>query len=53
MAGMPAMFTVSAPLVSGAQVMTVTGSLEPPEAPGRTPQPDISSAPAATVVRDL
>lgn len=34
MAGMPAMFTVSAPVVSGAHVITVTGSLEPPKLQG-------------------
>lgn len=53
MAGMPAMFT-AAPGVSGAQVITVTVSPEPPGRPGTTPQPVVSSAPAATVlVRSL
>ncbi|GAA4776245.1 hypothetical protein GCM10023329_26250 [Streptomyces sanyensis] len=33
---------------TGAKVITVTGSREAPASPGRTPQPDISDAPAAT-----
>ncbi len=51
MAVIPAMFTEPTAVVSGAQVITVTGSLEPPGTPGSTPQPDISSAPAATDAR--
>ncbi|MFE7750396.1 hypothetical protein [Streptomyces sp. NPDC057428] len=53
MAGMPAMFTESAPEVSGAQVITETGSLELPETPGREPHPDIISTPATADVRSL
>ncbi|GGU32465.1 hypothetical protein GCM10010274_19300 [Streptomyces lavendofoliae] len=37
MAGIPGMLV--ARVLSGAQVMTVMGSLEPPVAPGRTPHP--------------
>ncbi|GAA1537685.1 hypothetical protein GCM10009730_53770 [Streptomyces albidochromogenes] len=35
---------------SGAQVMTVTGSLEPPVAPGSTPHPTSNDAPTAVAV---
>ncbi|GGU93051.1 hypothetical protein GCM10010275_32890 [Streptomyces litmocidini] len=48
MAGIPGMLV--ARVWSGAQVITVTGSLEPPVAPGSTPQPASSDAPAAAVV---
>ncbi|GAA2787397.1 hypothetical protein GCM10019017_35880 [Streptomyces showdoensis] len=48
MAGMPGMLV--ARVWSGAQVMTVTGSLEPPVAPGSTPQPVSSDTPVAAVV---
>lgn len=55
MAVMPAMFTASGPATPlGAHVTTVTGSLEPPVAPGSAPQPVTSSAPtAAVLVRSL
>ncbi|MGW2844510.1 hypothetical protein [Streptomyces sp. NPDC001108] len=54
MAVIPAMFTVSGPATPlGAQVMTVTDSLEPPVAPGRAPQPLISDAPSTALVRIL
>ncbi|GGT87400.1 hypothetical protein GCM10010272_35130 [Streptomyces lateritius] len=48
MAGMPGMLVARVP--SGAQVITVTGSLDPPVVPGSTPQPLSSDAPAAAVV---
>ncbi|GGK13444.1 hypothetical protein GCM10011583_51730 [Streptomyces camponoticapitis] len=47
MAGMPGMFVALVP--SGAHVMTVTGSLEPPGSPGSTPHPVTTDTPAATV----
>ncbi|GGY25130.1 hypothetical protein GCM10010363_01620 [Streptomyces omiyaensis] len=50
MAGMPGMLV--ARVWSGAQVITVTGSLEPPVAPGSTPHPVRSDAPAAAAVTD-
>lgn len=49
MAGMPGMFVAAVP--SGAHVMTVTGSLEPPGPPGSTPHPVTTDAPAVTVHR--
>ncbi|GHF90379.1 hypothetical protein GCM10017667_19340 [Streptomyces filamentosus] len=49
-AGMPGMLV--ARVWSGAQVITVTGSLEPPVAPGSTPHPVRSDAPAAAAVTD-
>ncbi|GGS67195.1 hypothetical protein GCM10010253_47590 [Streptomyces badius] len=50
-AGTPAIFTaLMSSDRSGAQVITVTGSLEPPVAPGSTPQPDSRSAPAAAAL---
>ncbi|GGZ14331.1 hypothetical protein GCM10010327_51700 [Streptomyces nitrosporeus] len=51
MAAMPAMFTESGAVVSGAQVITVTGSRESFEVPGSTPQPETSRAPATAGVR--
>ncbi|GAO05827.1 hypothetical protein TPA0598_01_01960 [Streptomyces lydicamycinicus] len=44
MAGIPGILV--ALVLSGAQVMTVTGSFspEPPETPGREPQPESSDA---------
>ncbi|GGY28886.1 hypothetical protein GCM10010331_32440 [Streptomyces xanthochromogenes] len=45
MAGMPGALVAEVP--SGAQVMTVMGSLEPPATPGRTPQPVNRLAPTA------
>ncbi|GAA2408379.1 hypothetical protein GCM10010433_03820 [Streptomyces pulveraceus] len=52
MAVIPAMFTASGPATpAGAHVMTVTGSLEPPVAPGNAPQPVTSNAPAAIHAR--
>ncbi|GAA3071615.1 hypothetical protein GCM10017562_43680 [Streptomyces roseofulvus] len=50
MAGMPGMLV--ARVWSGAQVITVTGSLEPPVAPGSTPHPVRIDAPAAAAVTD-
>ncbi|GGR40153.1 hypothetical protein GCM10010282_36120 [Streptomyces roseolus] len=50
MAGMPGMLV--ARVWSGAQVITVTGSLEPPVAPGSTPHPVRSAVPAAAAVTD-
>ncbi|GHA64728.1 hypothetical protein GCM10010305_02850 [Streptomyces termitum] len=50
MAGMPGMLV--ARVWSGAQVITVTGSLEPPETPGSAPHPVRSDAPAAAAVTD-
>ncbi len=50
-AGTPASFTaLMFSARSGAQVITVTGSLEPPVVPGSTPQPDSSTAPAAVAL---
>ncbi|GGT36361.1 hypothetical protein GCM10014713_32530 [Streptomyces purpureus] len=48
MAGIPGILVALVP--SGAQVITVTGSLEPPVVPGSTPQPVSREAPAATAV---
>ncbi|GAA1350068.1 hypothetical protein GCM10009612_04050 [Streptomyces beijiangensis] len=47
MAGIPGILVAWVP--SGAQVITVRGSLEPPVIPGSTPHPVRSEAPAAVV----